>query len=171
QFSEVRISGNAPSLRCKKRRLSVEFAETIIKGGESIAWKMICTTAKLSKSMAEVAGKHRSSIRPNEHQMNVHPLVETSVHNVHRDSKLVEKRTKYFLDKTGEIGIIVGRQVAGNADKCFGSGRSIGLIADSINVLGGSIIAAHIIWIAIGSALKTLCGNVADELVDTIQTK
>lgn len=77
----------------------------------------------------------------------------------------------FAVDKTGEIGIVVGRQLAANAEKCFGSGRSIGLISDTINVLGGSVVGASIIWIAMGNALKTLCSNVADELVDTIHAK
>lgn len=172
QFTEVRTQETTRSLSYEeKRRLSEKIAELLIKGGEKVAWGVNFTAEKTSQIVAEQAGKHRSSVQPNEEPMYINPAVATSVHYVHRGSKIVAKCTRYLLDKVGEMGMAMGRQLAASAEKRFGDGRGGGLVSDAINVLGGGVVSASTVWMAMENASKTLCKNIANEAVDTVRVK
>lgn len=67
-------------------------------GGEKVAWGVNFTAEKTSQIVAEQAGKHRSSVQPNEEPMYINPAVATSVHYVHRGSKIVAKCTRYLCE-------------------------------------------------------------------------
>lgn len=65
----------------------------------------------------------------------------------------------------------MGRQLAASAEKRFGDGRGGGLVSDAINVLGGGVVSASTVWMAMENASKTLCKNIANEAVDTVRVK
>uniref|UniRef100_A0A914SA29 Senescence domain-containing protein n=1 Tax=Parascaris equorum TaxID=6256 RepID=A0A914SA29_PAREQ len=99
QLTEVRIQETTRSLSNEeKRRLSEKIAELLIKGGEKVAWGVNFTAEKTSQIVAEQADKHRSSVQPNEEPMNINPAVATSIHYVHRGSKIVAKCTRYLCE-------------------------------------------------------------------------
>ncbi|VDK27694.1 unnamed protein product [Anisakis simplex] len=67
------------------------------------------------------------------------------------------------------MGIAVGRQLASSAEKRFGDGKNGGLVSGTIDVIGGGIVSASTVWMALEDASKTLCRNIANEAVDTVK--
>ncbi|KHN85768.1 Spartin [Toxocara canis] len=172
QFTEMRVEDITRSLSHEERkRLSDKIAALLIHGSEMVAWGVNFTANKTAEIVAEQAGKHRASVKPNEEPVAVNPAIRTSIHYVHRGSKIVAKCTRYLLDKIGDMGIAVGRQLAASAEKRFGDGKGGGLVSGTINVLGGGIVGASTVWMAMENASKTLCRNIANEAVDTVKVK
>lgn len=172
QYTELRTQDISRSLsQEEKTRLSEKIAELLVKGGEKIAWGVNCTAEKTSMVVTERSSKFRSSISPCEEPVNINPAIRRSIHYIHRGSKVVAKCTRYLLDKIGDVGIAVGRQVAAGAERTFGGSRSGGLVSGTITVIGGGITSASTVWMALENASKTLCKNIANETVDTVKLK
>lgn len=172
QYSELRTTEVSRSLSQEERkRLSEKIADFIIKGSEKIAGGVNFTAEKTSQMVTDQSSRYRSTLTANEQPMAVNPVVRTGVHYIHRGSKVVAKCTRYLLDKIGDMGVAVGRQLASGAERTFGGGKSGGIVSGTINVIGGGIVGVSTVWIALEDASKTLCRNIANETVDTVKYK
>ncbi|KAK0423315.1 hypothetical protein QR680_008075 [Steinernema hermaphroditum] len=161
-FTDVRSGALLDSE--EKKRLSDKIAAFLVKSGQHVAASVHTTAEKTNTRILNRGAKIRSKMDPTLEPVNINPMVRNGVHYVHKGSKVAARVTRYLLEKIGDIGVSIGKNVANSV-----SGD--GVVGDTCTVLGGGITGMGTVWIALEDAGKTVVRSIANETVDTVKLK
>ncbi|EFO21573.2 hypothetical protein LOAG_06914 [Loa loa] len=170
-YTEVRTQELARQMSKEEREhLSQKIGDFLMRGGDYLATNINNVGQKTSKIVSDKSAQIRSSLAPDQEPLQINSGIRFGIHYVHKGSKVVAKCTKYLLDKIGDMGILVGKNLASGAEKHLG-GSGSGVVHGTVYVLGSGITSASTIWIALENVSKTMAKSIADETVDTVRHK
>uniref|UniRef100_A0AC34F859 Senescence domain-containing protein n=1 Tax=Panagrolaimus sp. ES5 TaxID=591445 RepID=A0AC34F859_9BILA len=171
KFATVETSGVLAEMNQQERqRTSEKISHFLIKSGQMLAANVEWVAGKTGEKTAEYGNKYRSTIpERTEPAVNINPALRHGVYYLYRGSKGVAKVTKHLLDKIGDVGVSIGKNVANSVGG--GGGTSGRIISGTTNVIGGGLTGFSTVWISLESASKTLFNNFANETVQTVKVK
>ncbi|KAH7715623.1 Protein F57B10.9 [Aphelenchoides avenae] len=168
-YAQVEASTLVRDMTPEERlRTSEKIALFLIRGGDRVAQEVQNLANKTGGYMAERGERYRANMTPTEDAVNINPAIRHGVYVMHRGGKAVAKVTRFLLDKIGDIGVSVGRQLANGVSGESGGGR---LIKSTVIVVGGGLTSVGTVWIALENASKTLFSSMANETVQTVKIK
>jgi hypothetical protein len=172
QFATVETSGIVSQMKPEERqRTSEKISHFLITSGQVLATHVESVASKTAGYVNEYGNNYRSSISERtEPAVNINPALRHGVYYLYRGSKGVAKVTKHLLDKIGDIGVNVGRNVA-NSVTPKGGGAGSRLISGTTNVVGGGLTGVSTVWISLETASKKLFNSFADETVTIVKLR
>lgn len=170
QYATVRTSGVVGAMSNEQRqRTSERIASFLLQSGQRFAQGVKGAADKTQGYMNEHGTKYRSTMIPTDKPVNINPALRYGVLMVYKGSKSFAKVTKFVLDRVGEMGINIGKRMAGTV----GGGTSGGsrLIGGAATILGGGITGASVVWISLEDASRQMFHSFADETVEMVKVR